>query len=62
MTQYKPKDMPSVPGQDKVIDSEPLELDDPNLYRQIVGSLIYVMSQVLDQIWSIWIHVQSYHS
>ena len=44
MTSCKPKTSPSVLGLEKVIDTESPELHDPNLYRQIVGSLIYVMT------------------
>ena len=44
MTECTPKTTPSVLGLDKVTDSESPELDDANLYRQMVGSLIYVMT------------------
>ncbi|CAB3983145.1 Hypothetical predicted protein, partial [Paramuricea clavata] len=44
MNNCKPKTTPSVLGFDKVIDMESAVLEDPNSYRQIVGSLIYVMT------------------
>ena len=44
MNNCKPKTTPSVLGFDKVIDMESPVLEDPNSYRQIVGSLIYVMT------------------
>ena len=44
MINCKPKVTPSVLEMDKEIDGESPELDDQNLYRQIVGSLIYVLA------------------
>ena len=40
----KPKSTPSVLRLKRIIDADSPELDDSNLYRQIVGSLIYVMT------------------
>ena len=42
--QFFTKITPSVLGFDKVIDMESLALEDPNLYGQIVGSLMRVMT------------------
>ena len=44
MTDCKPKPTPCVLGLDKVLGEESPEMDDPRLYRAIVGSLIYVMT------------------
>ena len=44
MEYCKPKSTPSVLGLDTIIDANSPELDDSNLCRQIVGSLIYVMT------------------
>lgn len=44
MTDCKPKSTPSTLGVEKGSDEESHELNDPKLYRAIVGSLIYVMA------------------
>lgn len=44
MADCKPKVTPSILGLDKLIGMESPELNDPTLYREIVGSLIHVMT------------------
>ena len=44
MEDCKPKSTPCALGLDRIIDTDSPELDDSNLYRQIVGSLIYAMT------------------
>ena len=44
MTDCKPKSTPCALGVEKGSDKESRELNDPRLYRAIVGSLIYVMT------------------
>ena len=44
MTDCKPKTTPSVLEYDKLVGIESPELEDSNLYRQIVESLIYIMT------------------
>lgn len=44
MAVCKPKVTPTVLGLDKGVDSESLEMEDPILYRTILGSLISVMT------------------
>ena len=44
MTDCKPKSTPCALGVEKGSEEESRELNDPKLYRAIVGSLIYVMT------------------
>ena len=44
MTDCKPKSTPCVLGVEKGSDEELRELNDPKLYRAVVGNLIYVMT------------------
>ena len=44
MTDCKPKPTPCILGLEKVSNEKSPDLADPQLYRAIVGSLIYVMT------------------